>query len=91
MPDPARVETQARKGKNEQSQTKTSIYPNPTSGEIVVYLEEKGILNIYNQNGMLVRNFSLEKGQQTLDLNLPSGVYMITDNNSIQEKLVIID
>jgi len=40
---------------------------------------------------MLVRNFSLDKGQQTLDLNLPAGVYMITDNKSIQEKLVIID
>ena len=85
------IQTQMRKENSAQLQTKSSIYPNPTSGEIVVHLEEKGILNIYNQNGILVRNFSLEKGHQTLKLDLPSGVYMITDNNSIQEKLVIID
>ena len=84
LPDPGRVETQARKEKSEQSQTKTSIYPNPTSGEIVVYLEEKGILNIYNQNGMLVRNFpNPSSGVININLQNDSDIEIINQTGTV--------
>ncbi len=70
-----------------------SFYPNPTNNQInfnnrFSFTE----LNIYNVNGKLVSKKSLIEGENTVQTNLPSGVYFArfsNENSSTVEKLII--
>ncbi|WP_339699639.1 T9SS type A sorting domain-containing protein [uncultured Marixanthomonas sp.] len=70
-----------------------SFYPNPTNNQInfnnrFSFTE----LNIYNVNGKLVSKKSLIEGENTVQTNLPSGVYFARFSNesaSTVQKLVI--
>jgi len=84
LPDPGRVEAQVRKEKSEQSQTKITIYPKPTSDEIIVHLEEKGISNRYNQNGILVQNFpNPSSGVININLQNDSDIEIINQTGTV--------
>lgn len=61
------------------------IYPNPSSGKIYLDLNHgySGILNIYDLNGRLFKEYELT-GQSTIELdfqNMTSGVYFVAIND----------
>lgn len=76
----------------------TSIYPNPSKGEITLSNLENITLKsaeIYNVLGRLVKNIPVEKGASKLDIDLSylnKGVYLLSlksANSSTTKKLVI--
>ena len=51
------------------------LYPNPTNGVVQLVLEENGLLEIYDQQGRLVKAHSYAAGTQTITFDEPTGVY----------------
>lgn len=71
---------------------KPIVYPNPSNGEININITENGQLEIYNISGQLVANHNLNTGNNQLQVDLPSGIYVLktsTENKNFTEKLVI--
>ncbi len=70
-----------------------SFYPNPTNNQINFNNRYSfTTLNIYNVSGKLVSTTSLTEGENTVQTNLPSGVYFARFSNesaSTVQKLVI--
>lgn len=66
------------------------IYPNPTSGQIQLDIEDltepiQGIADLYNSNGVLLRNFRISESHNIFDLSdFPPGMYILRLN--INEK-----
>ena len=52
------------------------IYPNPTSGPIIIALKESAIINIYTLNGQLVRSIQGNIGENHVE-KLTSGGYLV--------------
>ncbi|MDF1698859.1 MAG: T9SS type A sorting domain-containing protein [Saprospiraceae bacterium] len=53
----------------------TNVFPNPTTGTFVFSTQEKGCLSIYNLVGEMVTSSTLNKGNNAIGLDLPSGHY----------------
>lgn len=52
------------------------ISPNPTFDVVQIQLESDARVQVFNMQGRLMQQFSLQPGFMTLDLNnLPAGVY----------------
>jgi parallel beta-helix repeat protein len=72
--------------------SKPKIYPNPTNGILNISMPESGIASVFAINGMLIQKFQLTAGNNTVDLNLASGIYILKTENSdgnSSQKLVI--
>ncbi|MBT3210193.1 MAG: S8 family serine peptidase [Bacteroidetes bacterium] len=81
-----------------------TIYPNPNSGQFTMSVyspanDKNSLFEIVNSKGQIVyqnKEFSIKKGWQTYNLNLPSysnGIYncsLISNANKYQAKLVIV-
>ncbi len=73
------------------------IYPNPTSQEINIQLEQRPIapitISIYNALGSKMKQHILNDQQTTIDIqSYPAGVHLIEDNESnITTKFIKID
>ena len=71
-----------------------TIYPNPSNGTFNIQLShtEPSSIKIFNLNGQLVYQNNLLSNKNELNLNLPSGLYMVimTNNNSSQTHKLII-
>ncbi len=62
-----------------------SFYPNPVNNEINfnnIYSFEK--VKIYGVQGNLIASETISEGQQTVSINLPSGLYFINFSNDAQ-------
>ncbi|SRX53842.1 T9SS type A sorting domain-containing protein [Aequorivita sp. CIP111184] len=62
-----------------------SFYPNPTNWEINfnnIFSFEK--VEIYGVQGRLISSENISEGQQTLSVNLPSGLYFVNFSNDAQ-------
>ncbi|WP_345989361.1 BspA family leucine-rich repeat surface protein [Chryseobacterium sp. Chry.R1] len=58
--------------------TKTSAYPNPTTGVINVESSSDENVHLYDINGNLIKNIIFRKGKNTIDLTeYPSGDYFL--------------
>lgn len=71
---------------------KPIIYPNPSKGRINIEMAESGTIKIYAINGMFIRDFNLNEGTNSIDMDLPTGVYIAktqTQNKNFSNKLVI--
>jgi len=73
------------------------VYPNPSNGhfhlELSAEFDQKTLLAIlYNLQGQMVFNQTLAPGDRELNLNLPSGVYLlkVISGESTQQKLISI-
>lgn len=74
------------------SLSKPIIYPNPSNGEINIDMVESGTIKIFSINGMLVNTVDLSQGTNSLNLNLPAGIYIAkteTQDKDFSTKLVI--
>lgn len=62
--------------------TKTSAYPNPTTGVINVESSVDENVYLYDNNGNLIKNILFRKGKNTIDLTeYPSGDYIFKGDN----------
>jgi choice-of-anchor B domain-containing protein len=64
------------------SSNEWSIYPNPTSGSLIIAMEEAlgaGWFHIYNSEGRLIRTIEVQGGKSNQHLNLDyhSGLYIV--------------
>lgn len=72
-----------------------SIYPNPSSGSLIIFSDEDGYYTIINEKGQLLQTFELNstnKFNVSLE-NIPKGIYYIKGfkgNTQIIEKIVVI-
>jgi hypothetical protein len=69
-----------------------SVYPNPTSNSITIKgLNTQADLQVFSIEGKLLKSFDYS-GEATVNLNLPSGVYLLTissEDKQIVKKLVV--
>ena len=78
------------------NQLSVEVYPNPSSGEFTVYGLQFTVnsLNVYNVFGKLVFQTTVNSKQETVNLNLPSGMYflkLISMNNEIVTAKILIE
>lgn len=65
-----------------------SISPNPSSGQIKISVLQDGEVELVNLNGETLQKIQLQKGENKVRIDLPSGIYFL--NNGKQSlKLVI--
>lgn len=65
-------------GNVEISETATKVYPNPTTGEFTIALEEQAAITITDLSGKVVLTIAGAQGQNDVDLTaLGSGVYLV--------------
>lgn len=72
--------------------SKPILYPNPSKGKINIDMLESGTIKIFAINGMLISDFDLNEGTNSINLDLPAGVYITkteTQDKSFSNKLVI--
>jgi hypothetical protein len=74
------------------NQKSPSIYPNPAKNQIVISgLDQLSNLEIFTISGAKVASY-LVSNESQLDLNLPSGIYLVkitSDTLSTTKKLII--
>ena len=73
---------------------KIQIFPNPTSGNVVLQTEEKGIWQIIDLKGKLLRTGSVNSGNTEIQIpETPAGIYLlkfISDTGNVEiEKLIL--
>ncbi|WP_296151610.1 T9SS type A sorting domain-containing protein [uncultured Flavobacterium sp.] len=76
----------------EKSISKLSIYPNPSSGKFTLTVEENGTMEAYSINGQLVATKKLMAGENTFQIDLPSGMYILqtkTETKKFTNKLIM--
>jgi hypothetical protein len=77
----------------EANELKVQVYPNPTDNRVYV----KGILSdaemdLFSVEGRKISSFKLSSDSSYIDLNLPSGMYLmqiISEGKSSVQKIVI--
>ena len=77
----------------EQVANPTAIYPNPTTGKVVVASEDMQQIDIVNSLGQTLRKIQAESDYVTLDLSVyGKGMYMLmiqTDNGVTAKKVIV--
>jgi hypothetical protein len=83
-------------GLNEWNEEGGNVYPNPAESQLWVALPkglEKATVFVYNQAGVLVKQFAVGQKLQSISLNdVNSGVYhfqVVGENRSWNKKIVI--
>jgi hypothetical protein len=66
------------------------LAPNPCSGIITVSAVQDCSLQIFDQTGRLIKSLSLQKGEQTLDLQMAPGLYYLSSNASTHVTKLIV-
>lgn len=68
------------------------IYPNPSNGKVNIDMLENGTAKIFTINGLHISDLALNAGTNSINLNLPSGIYLLkteVGNKNSTTKLVI--
>ena len=71
---------------------KPKIYPNPSSGIFTISTTDGGMASLFSIKGVLIGKYDLTQGENLLQLQLASGVYILKTENSegsFNQKLVI--
>ena len=80
---------------NEENVLESSIYPNPSNGNITINVKENGVktVTVYNTLGEVVAGLQSSNNSINLDLaNLANGIYSVvvsTDNRTSSTKITI--
>ena len=67
------------------------LFPNPTQGRLNIKLEKAAVgeqLRIFNLTGKLMLESTIKKDQLSLNLDLPTGLYLVSINQTMK-KLVV--
>ncbi|CAM3219469.1 T9SS type A sorting domain-containing protein [Empedobacter stercoris] len=73
---------------SEVNSKKFSLYPNPTNGNFTVDTKEKSPYQIFDVNGKLIHQGELKIGQNSIQTNLPKGVYIFKTNQTSSKIIV---
>ena len=73
-----------------------SVYPNPTTGNLMLHNETKGLcsLEIQNSLGQIILKQTVELGKTELDLSAyPKGLYFfrIANDNAVLVKKIVVE
>ncbi len=58
------------------------LYPNPSSGTFTLQTEKGGVFELMDITGRVINTFKLQNNTETLQINLPSGMYFIREKDS---------
>ncbi len=87
------IKVNACTGLNEQEQAIFSVYPNPSSGNIILSTEKAMNVTLTDVSGKIVAEFQLQTGVNKINIaHLANGVYFINGTNGseqIREKLIL--
>jgi chitodextrinase len=87
------VKTSKSTGVDEIAKVNIKIYPNPATTFINIEVADNGILSIINNSGVPVLNKALKSGFNSVEFNLPLGVYVIkyvSETNGIFTDKIIV-
>ncbi len=68
------------------------VYPNPNDGNFQINTKNAGLLNVFDQMGVLVFQQTINETNTALKINLTSGIYTLsfkTKNGTITNKMVV--
>jgi len=71
-----------------ESNSKLSIYPNPSKGKIRISSSSQSSAVVREVNGKQVSTLEVKEGENEFNLDLPSGVYFIT-TQGVTQKIII--
>jgi hypothetical protein len=65
------------------------LYPNPTNGKIIVEINAKATLSVYNEMGQIITSYDLHEGANNIELfNAAKGMYFIKITQGASVKYV---
>ncbi|TNE31622.1 MAG: T9SS type A sorting domain-containing protein [Bacteroidetes bacterium] len=85
---PGFVGTDPGIGMVENSGTSFKVYPNPAENVIHIEAENDETVRVYDMSGQIVNSFNVHAGENTVELDIPNGLYFINMGN-LFERLVI--
>jgi hypothetical protein len=66
------------------------IYPNPNQGQFTIQTEKGGVFELIDMTGKVLGTYSITANQQTIQVQLPSGLYFIRETQScVVQKFII--
>lgn len=75
-------------GLDEEAVQTWQLYPNPSNGEITIQSDSDCDLVVYDEAGRLVDEVTVTAGS-SFSLTLDPGVYIVSDNQGLSEKLIV--
>ncbi len=75
-------------GISEVNQTKLTLYPNPNNGTFKVDSKDAAAYQIYDINGRLMKEGVLKNGQNSIQTQLPKGLYIFKSKQSTSKIIV---
>jgi hypothetical protein len=68
-----------------------SIFPNPNQGNFTIQSTKDGIFELIDITGKVIHTYTITNTQQTVNENLPSGIYFVREKESGSVQKVIIE
>jgi hypothetical protein len=77
--------------KQTSSKLSFSIYPNPNRGSFTIQTEKAGVFELIDVTGKVINTYTLTNTQQTVQENLPAGMYFVREKDSGSVHKLIIE
>jgi hypothetical protein len=68
-----------------------SIYPNPNRGALTIQSTKGGIFELIDVTGKVINTYTITNTQQTVQENIPSGMYFVREKESGSVQKLIIE
>ena len=68
-----------------------NIYPNPNHGQFTIQTEKGGVFELMDITGKVINTYTLTKNVETLNVNLPAGIYFIREKESGSTQKIIME
>jgi hypothetical protein len=68
-----------------------SIYPNPNHGDFIIQSTKAGVFELMDVTGKVINTYTITNTQQTVNENLPVGMYFVREKDSGSVQKLIIE
>ena len=68
-----------------------SIFPNPNQGQFTIQTEKGGVFELMDITGKVINTYTITNNVQTINVNLPAGMYFIREKQSGSVKKIIVE
>jgi hypothetical protein len=68
-----------------------SIYPNPNRGNFTIQSTKGGVLELMDVTGKVINTYTITNTQQTVQENIPAGMYFVREKDSGSVQKLIIE
>jgi hypothetical protein len=72
-------------------ETLFSIFPNPNQGNFTIQSIKGGVFELMDVTGKVINTYTINNTQQTVNENIPAGMYFVRENESSSVQKVIIE